>query len=198
MAANAELESIRKSQIITAAIAMIAEAGISNVTMDDIAEASGMSKGGIAHYFSSKDALFKAAFKEFFDRIFIRSKETMDRYAEPMDQLLSFSWLYDRSDPDSEIGYPLLFDCMSMAVHDEGYRNLFHEWVDNWITLLKAAITAGQSRGMFAGLDPESTARAISSIYHGIAVRWYLDKNFHPTAWAVESFTHSITRLLGE
>ncbi len=194
---NTDLESIRRAQIITAAISKISEVGIAGVTMDDIAAAAGLSKGGIAHYFSSKDELFKSAFKEFFTRIFRRSKATMERHAAPLQKLLSFDWLYDEGDPDVGVGYPLLFDFMSLAVRDRECREIFQWWVNGWIDLLREAIVEGQARGMFTGLDPESTARTISSIYQGIAERWYIDRESQTTEWAVKSYTESITRLLG-
>jgi hypothetical protein len=28
-------------------------------------------------------------------------------------------------------------------------------------------------------------------------MRWYLDRESHPTEWAIKSFTESITRLMG-
>ena len=192
-----KIGDIRKTQILEAAFRKFSQVGTYNATLDDIAEEAGMSKGGIAYYYSSKDGLVKEVFKEFFERIFLRSKETMEQYTEPMDKLLSFSWLYDSNDPDVNPGYQLLFDFMSMAVRDEECRRIYHEWVNGWIILLKKALIEGIEQGKFKDIDPDSTARSISSIYHGIAMRWYLDRDSHPTEWAIISFTESITRLMG-
>jgi AcrR family transcriptional regulator len=191
-----ELEAIRKAQILEAALKMISASGYANVTMDDICRAAGLSKGGLAHYYRSKNELFIAAFKEFFDRIFKRSKEAMDNKDDPRDKLLSFSWLYDKNDPDVNLGYPILFDCMSLAVRESEYRALFHDWFENWVSLLKEAICDGLSKGIFSGIDPDTTARAISSVYQGVATRWYLDNESHSTEWAVDSYTKAITGLL--
>ncbi len=90
MSTNTDLEALRRPQIVQAALLAISELGIANVTMDDIARAAGLSKGGVAHYFSGKDALCKEAFREFFSRIFQRSRETMDA-AAPAGKLLSFA-----------------------------------------------------------------------------------------------------------
>jgi AcrR family transcriptional regulator len=192
-----KIGDIRKTQIIEAALRKFSQVGTYNATLDDIAKEAGMSKGGIAYYYSSKDGLVKEVFKAFFERIFLRSKETMDQYTEPMDKLLSFGWLYDVNDPDATPGYQLLFDFMSMAVLDEECRQIYHEWVNGWVILLKQALIDGIEQGKFKDIDPESTARSISSIYHGIAMRWYLDRDSHPSEWAIKSFTESITRLMG-
>ncbi len=193
-----ELEMIRKTQIMEATIATLSTHGYANITMDDICKASGLSKGGLAHYFKSKPELFIASFEEFFKKIFERSRETMSRYTDPIDSVLSFDWLYDETDPDGIVGYPLLFDCMSIAVHNNGseYKRLFHNWVENWIVLLKSALDEGVKQEILKPLDSESTARTISAIYNGIATRWFIDHEAHSSEWAIDSFNKAIKGLL--
>jgi len=192
------LEQIRKSQILEATFKKIKEIGIQNITLDDIAVEAGLSKGGIAYYYSTKDILIKNAFKEFFNLIFLRGKTVMDQYLDPIDKLLSFVWLYNWDDPLVDIGYSMLFDAMSMASHDDVYRDLFHDWFDGWIELLGGALDEGVASGIINIEDIKGTARVISSIYQGVATRWFLDRDAHSTEWAIEYSKKSITALLGE
>jgi AcrR family transcriptional regulator len=196
MAPIVELETIRKAQIIDAALQTIAEQGCANVTMDDVCKAAGLSKGGLAHYYKSKNDLFKAVFLEFFQRIFIRGEETMATFEDPMDQVLSFEWLYDAQDPDTKTGYPILYDFIAIAVHDQEYREIFDDWINNWVKLLKKAVLLGQSQGRFQNVDALSAARTISAIYQGVATRWYLAPQTHSTQWAIDSIRRSIQGLL--
>jgi len=191
-----DISTMRRSQLTKAAYKVVGRKGYYNFTVKDIAKEAGLSKGGVAHYFPSKEVLFMDTFREFFDRIFARSRLTMDACADPLSKLLSFGWLYNWDDPDVNRGYPLLLDFMAASSRNEDYRRLFREWVDGWITLLKEAVEEGQREGLFRGLDPDGTARCVSSIYHGIAVRWYLDRESHSSAWAVGSCMRSIRRLL--
>lgn len=191
-----ELEAIRKTQIIEAGLHAIARHGCANVTMDDICRAAGLSKGGVAHYYRSKKELFKAVFNTFFDQIFNRGRETMALYDDPIDQVLSFDWLYDADDPDLGIGYPLLFDFMAVSVHDRDYRKIFHDWIENWVGLLNGALEKGIQNGRFRDLDALATARTISAIYQGVATRWYLDPVSHSRRWALDSFQTAIRGLL--
>jgi len=96
-----------------------------------------------------------------------------------------------------DIGYPLMFDAMVLAMRDEMYRKIIHDWIEGWITLLKEALDLGVDQGRFQVDDTEKAARAISSIYHGFAIRWYLDRPNHSTAWAREHCRVSIKRYLG-
>ena len=191
-----ELEAIRKAQIIEAGMQAIAQRGCANVTMDDICKTAGLSKGGLAHYYRSKNELFKAVFTAFFEHIFQRSRETMTGHEGPLEKLLSFDWLYDADNPDMGTGYPLLFDFMAIAVHDGDYRDIFHDWIGHWVELLSGALQQGLDQGQFRSLNPRDTARTISAIYQGIATRWYLDPQAHSREWAVASFQKAIRGLL--
>ena len=191
-----EFEAIRRSHILDAALRAIAEKGCANVTMDDICRASGFSKGGLAYYYQSKQALFLAAFNEFFDRIFKRGKEEMDKYDDPLDKLFSFTWLYNADDPDAFVGYPVLFDFMAIAVHDPAYRRIFHDWVGNWVVLLRAALEEGVAQGVFPDMDCEKTAQGISAVYQGIATRWFLAPDAHSRQWALQTLDSAVRGLL--
>jgi len=198
LAANITLEKLRKAQILDAAVQMISANGSHNVTLDDVAKAAELSKGGVAYYFSSKDELFREAFVEFFGRIFDRGLTTMAQFDDPLEKLLSFGWLFnDHEAIIRDVGYPLIFDCMARAVRDDAYRQIFHDWVENWVRLLREALDLGVDQGRFQVADSELAARAISSIYHGYAIRWYLDRPNHSTAWAREHCRVSIKRYLG-
>jgi len=196
MAPIPELEAIRKRQIFEAALTTIAALGSANVTMADICQAAGLSKGGLAHYYKSKRELFMYVFEEFFKRIFERGSETMERFNDPLDRLLSFVWLYNPDDPDVSVGYPLLFDFMSIAVRDAEVREIFAQWIQNWLSLLKSSLEMGQSQGKFMELDADEAARAISAIYQGIATRWVLAPELHSAKWAVDTLKRVVTAYL--
>ena len=48
---------LTNSQIIQAALSVAAEKGAGKVTLDSVAKAAGVSKGGLIYHFSSKEAL---------------------------------------------------------------------------------------------------------------------------------------------
>jgi len=191
-----ELEAIRKNQILEAAIMTISEFGSANVTMADICRAASLSKGGLAHYYKSKRELFKAVFEEFFKRVFVRCRDKMAEFDEPLEKLLSLELLYNADDPDAVIGYPILFDFMSIAVHDAEYRQIFRNCINNWIELLSQALIEGQEQGIFGKFDPDSVARSISAIYQGIATRWYMSPEYHSTEWALDTLRRGVKGLL--
>jgi AcrR family transcriptional regulator len=193
---DGSLGEIRKEQIFEGALKIISEQGSHNVTLAQIAVAAGLSKGGITYYYASKNDLFKDVFTNFFIKIFGKGQAGMDQNLDPLQKLLSFTWLFDENDPLIIHVYPLLIETMSLAIHDDEYRQLFHNMVIGWIKLLSAALQEGVAKKQFEITDIEGSARLISSIYQGIATRWYLDRESHTTEWAKTSISHTITKLL--
>ncbi|MGH6809550.1 MAG: TetR/AcrR family transcriptional regulator [Ensifer adhaerens] len=60
----AKRESAR-DRILTAAEAIVVGKGVSSLTFDEVAEQTGLSKGGILYHFASKDALIRAMVERF-------------------------------------------------------------------------------------------------------------------------------------
>jgi AcrR family transcriptional regulator len=191
-------ENGRQTQIIDAALGLIARHGSHNVSIQSVATEAGLSKGAVLYYFPTKEELFAAAFKEFFRQFFERTKSTMALYDDPVEKLRSIGeWLFDENDATVRLGYPLYLECMARAVYEKMFHHLFHDWVTSWIELLKEAIEDGIERGTFrSDIQPEPTARSISAFCQGVASRWYLDRDHHLTDWARETLRNYTEALL--
>ncbi|MCA9941288.1 MAG: helix-turn-helix transcriptional regulator, partial [Anaerolineales bacterium] len=57
-----------RDKILRAATSVFAEKGFEAASMDDIVQASGVSKGGIYWHFKSKDEMIAAVFRELFEQ----------------------------------------------------------------------------------------------------------------------------------
>lgn len=190
------IDELRRRQIIDATLASIATKGAAHITIREIAAASGFSNGGLAHYYRSKQQLFEAAFTDFFAQAFARAERELAAVSDPVDKLLGFGAFFDPQDPHVALGYPLMVDCMSLAVHDPRIRELFEQWLEGWTGLLRGAIEDGVDAGVFREIDADAVARTISAIYQGLSVRWYLGGEANSDAWAKAAFREVITALL--
>src|SRR3954447_10785940 len=57
-----DIASIRKEQIVEAAVAVIAEQGLHNLSLSEIEKKAGMSRGQLTYYFPTKEAILLAVF----------------------------------------------------------------------------------------------------------------------------------------
>lgn len=196
-AKRTSLKSIRKEEIMRAALTVLSERGSANVTLDDIAQASGFSKGGITYYYSSKESLIKDVFEYFFSYVWKRGDEIIRKDIPPLEKLISFNWLYDQDDEHTKKVYPLLFDFLVLATYNTEYRKSFHEWIKNWVKLTVLIVEEGKTCGDFQIDDVQGAAQLVSAAAHGIGTRWYLDKdNGHTTEWAKKAFRHAAITIL--
>jgi len=191
-----ELEEIRKKQILEAGLKTLTRKGIATVTLDDVCKEAGLSKGGMVHYYKSKQILFMAVFEEFFRRIFQQSVDTMESYDTPMDKLLSFGWLYDWENEDTAWGYPLILNLMFLSAHDEEYRDMLRGWIGKWVTLLGEALELGIKQEIFLPMDVIQTAQSLSAVFQGVGTRWFLARETHSSDWAVTTFNNAIKGIL--
>jgi len=72
----------KKTLILTHAVALFAEKGYHLTTIQDIADAAGIAKGGIYFYFKSKEELLLSVVTEYFDRLFNDTVEAGERYPQ--------------------------------------------------------------------------------------------------------------------
>jgi len=64
MATQAERRTITLTAILKAARSQFGKRGFQDTTIDDLADAAGIRKGGFYHYFATKEAVFEAVFLE--------------------------------------------------------------------------------------------------------------------------------------
>jgi len=193
---RASLKDIRKEEIMQAALTVLSERGSANVTLDDIAKASGFSKGGITYYYSSKEALIKDVFEYFFEDVYKKAYEMMAKEKDPLGKLSSYTWLYDLNDSQTKIMWPLIFDIMAISPHKEEYRLSFQTWVTKWVGIVSDILREGNETGQFQVDDIKETAQLISSTAQAIGARCYLDSKNHTEEWATKSFNYAITSFL--
>ncbi len=91
---NPELEEQRRQQVAAAAFGLLAKHSHDSVTLDDVAREAGISKGLVAYYFKTKDAMFL---------------EAIDRYHALQRQMLHFA--LQMPSESKRARAELLFDC---------------------------------------------------------------------------------------
>lgn len=72
-----------RAALIEAATAVIVEQGLARLTVDSVARAAGVTKGGLFHHFASKDDLIRGVLDEMLARAESAITETMAADPEP-------------------------------------------------------------------------------------------------------------------
>ncbi|MFL5563362.1 MAG: TetR/AcrR family transcriptional regulator [Gemmatimonadaceae bacterium] len=154
----------RPGELLEAALAVFAEHGYRNTTLDDVAKAAGVTKGTIYHYFSTKEELLLRAVEHYQERAFARIDAVRHgTYDSAADRVRAFAHqAFGSGDPARQRMYALLqgIGAEAPAVRREWLRG---GPVRGW-RLLAKMIEEGKASGDFrADVDADVAARIFVS-----------------------------------
>ena len=196
MAPARQLERLRKKQIINAGLSVIRDKRLANTTLDAVCRESGLSKGGMVHYFPTKRKLFNAIFAELFQRASRKINKKMLQSTDVVEKIHAFTWFFDDSDTDVCLVHTVTIDIMSFAIHDPYYAELHKNSMAYLIKILSSALSQGIEDEFFNPMNTRDTAQSILAVCFGIGTRWFLLKEFHSADWAMRSYENAAAGLL--
>lgn len=155
----------RRSQVMRAVRAAIAEEGLERTTMRNVAERAGVSTGTIAYYFKSKQDMLDAALLD-------ASHEFMEcfyREHAAESGSLSLDELVERFLAPENAGAGFVLQMVALGLHNPGLRSV-HQWmIEAGRNDIEAAIRRGiESARYRRDIDPELAA----AMFHGVLLWW--------------------------
>ncbi|WP_100330996.1 TetR/AcrR family transcriptional regulator [Bacillus xiapuensis] len=149
-----------KQRIIDTSLVMFEKYGYHGVTVDQIVEETGTSKGGFYHNFKSKDELLYHIHDMFITYVLNRAKEAYHHCDSPVEKLcaivLSFTKVFDLYKPHITVFYQ-----ESTYLKGE-FQQEIHEKRDAYRKIILQVIREGQESGDFRPEVPaEITTMAI-------------------------------------
>lgn len=161
-------EEIRRQQILDAARQYFIDKGYSPTTMEDIARAAGLSKGGIYHYFQSKKQVFEALVRQEYDEStsFLEQISQKGGAYDEMFQAMARHYLESFGQrPD----YPRFFMVMGeMAGRDESIRAMLASLQNEYTDVVARIIQAGIDAGALKPVDPRAAATLLKGLIDAI------------------------------
>lgn len=76
-----------RRQVLDAAVATLAQRGLANTSIQDIADAAGLSKGAVHYHFESKDELLQHVLERCCESVEERVRAVFDEPGSPMDRV---------------------------------------------------------------------------------------------------------------
>ena len=156
----------KKEQIIQVAFDTIKKHGIKRVTLEDIADASGMAKTSIYYYFPSKNALINETITHFSSSILQRIDLLVQSKQSPEQKLIS-SWkiifFHMR-----ESGYFINTDKNTMTQMISLAKDLINKFQKQYQNLIRKILLEGKKKGVFQVDDIDLWALFLSVGLMGI------------------------------
>ena len=158
------LDDVRKPQILSAAMQVLVEKGISSVRVADVADRAGTSATSVIYYFGSKAALFEEAIAGADDAFYAEMLADIGRLESGVDRL---TWLVVRS---SHTDWLLWMELWNYARRHPELLDAHRRFDRRFREMIGDTIRHGQARGEFGPADVDAVSMRLGSIMRGLAI----------------------------
>lgn len=189
-----------REDLARSALELFAAQGIRNVTLDDVAAQTGVTKGSFYWHYKSKKELILAAAAIYYRDWQDQAHEEIAQGSDPLAQLRQL-WrmsvdrcLFDRARRTFST------EIFAMGLHDPELRASWAQFYDSVRALYAGLIRAAVKTGQLGALEPSRTADWVLATFEGIKHR----ASFQPQMCTpaerdqlVESFMRTLAAMAG-
>jgi len=200
-----------REKILSIALYYFIKKPYSEVTMNEILKASGLSKGGFYHHFESKESLYEEVINRFILKTFmieyghftnnpynlsfiefvpVYIKSTLEHLIEVADSMLDGLKLKIE---DVNL-YIIMFDMMK---HYKGFEKVIDHLHESEVDMFKILIEKAQEKGEIKKeIDSLSLATHIHTLMHGICVLAMLEDNLDNIEESIKGHFNNLYQLI--
>ena len=158
----------RRQEILASAAKVIAERGLCETRIADIAKEAGASAALVMYYFESKDRLLTEALTYSEDRFYLEAFHELTSIPSAREQL---THLIHVSVPPVADDWPLWIELWSRGLRDEETAKKRAALDRRWRFTIADVVRNGQRTGEFRDIDAEDFALRLASLIDGLAVQ---------------------------
>ena len=172
MAKKASYSKERRQEILQAAAEVIAERGLCETRIADVAKKAGASAALVMYYFESKDRLLTEALTFSEDRFYLDAFNKLTALPSASDQL---SHLIESSIPPEADDWPLWIELWSRGLRDPEAAKKRSALDRRWRWTIADIVRSGQRTGEFGEVDADDFALRLASLIDGLALQVVLE-----------------------
>jgi len=177
--ARIDVGSIRREQIVEAAISVITEQGLQNLSLSEIEKKAGMSRGQLTYYFPSKEDILLAVF----DRLL---QLTYQRIGTPDEAVQGepsgWDWtkhllekIVGEAPMNSQFGV-LQYTFLSQIGHREDFRRRLATLYEQWRSQMAQGLAVDLARHPETRrIPPRALASVVQALLHGLGMQMAAD-----------------------
>lgn len=173
----------RVDQILESTCRLIAQRGMHDLRVEDVAASAGVSPALVYYYFKTKDRLIARAFE------FADARSTANTFAE----IAPSAGARDRVElvlvneiADNDVrreNWIIWSETSAAAVFDPVLRRSMERWSSNWVKIVADLIVDGQREGSIPrGVKPGDAAERLTAVVDSLGTKWMLGTMTQRTA----------------
>lgn len=173
--ANPNIRKHRQRQILQAARDVFAKDGFDSARMDDVADASGLSKGTLYLYYKSKDDLIAGLLKTTFNDLLVQLRALLEIDKSVETRLLDYAQQMTTYMQQDASTLNIAYEFYAVAARQPNVRRLLQTYFADYRAALTALLEQGIKRGEFARFDTTQTAMTLIALLEGLTLLWFTD-----------------------
>ena len=180
MSPRPDVSEERRSQIIESAIKVFAREGFANTRMEDVAAASGLSKGLLYFYFKSKEEIISAIADLLFGSELRKMQSQIEEEQSARQGLERFTEAFITDLRMMLKIIPLVYEFYALAFRNAMVRQLLGAYLRQFVAIIEPLVQRGIERGEFAPGDARQITLTIGAALEGTLLLWTYDPDMVP------------------
>jgi AcrR family transcriptional regulator len=175
MSPRRKLSAERRRQILDAAVSVVAERGLCDTRIEDVAKRAGTSAGLVIYYFGKRDRLLAEALAYSEQQFYAEAKRDLASIESARDQL---AHLLRQScstgsygDLEWRDGWLVWLDLWARAPRDPEVARDRQQLDRRWRETIAEVVRNGQQRGEFGPVDPDDFSVRLAALIDGLAIQ---------------------------
>jgi TetR/AcrR family transcriptional repressor of bet genes len=189
---NTEKLDRRKLQIGRAAYEVISQKGYNNFTIEDIANHAGLSKGGVLHYFKSKEEILIYLLEQIYMIIEKNIRRRSEKYRTPERKMKALIIAYIVTAKRNPAFYTVLVDFWAQIPINARIKEINSRIYERMVNEIRKIIDTGIAQREFFDVDSANAAYAIHSMIMNTAIQW----TFNDALYNIDHVTRSIMKMV--
>jgi len=175
MARPRSRDDARREEIVTAALRLILDTGYNQVTLADIAEQVGVSKGLISYYFPRKEDVFLSVLEQIVARLTADFEGFCTADVPAPEKLkMIFTNLFG-NEKRARSYYTVVIDYMAQAIRERQVREYTQLIYTSYRTYMERIVKDGMTAGEFRSVDAPRVVSMILGMMEGLVLQWFFD-----------------------
>lgn len=167
----------RKAEIIEATFFCIALKGYSNITMQDIADSAGVSKGVIHYYFRNKEELFLSVLEKLNKDLDNHLGKKVEQAKTPPEKLRAIISAVFEKVMENKKFQVVLLDFWAHSTKMPRLQEATANRYARYRYLAKKIIAEGVENGYFRECNAAGIASALIGLIEGLTIQWIFDQS---------------------
>lgn len=168
------IQSARKKTILNAAMKLFSETDFHEVTVDEIANNVGLSKGTLYLYFKNKEDLFFSIIKEKSNELFSRLENSITNDFSFETTLQNFIKAHLNFFKENKAYFKIIHSEKCRMTMDDHYRmhDLGIKVFNQFLKLTEKLVKEGKKENSIGNIDVDIAARGIRGILNSFVFQW--------------------------